>query len=366
MQFNKPHGGRTHGIRVCKTLSEEYDVVVFNTDLFNNKYKYDYHSGYESVIDSEEKVGIKFDALPIKLRGLLTAIKTIWRVNQYDLDIIYVDGSFMLRPVIGWICSRLFDIPLIVNVTDQAGREVMTQNFLFKILNGPIRKMVLENSECLVLESELILEDLHDSGIIPREYVIAPVTGGIELERFDKRCPDVSEANCPTVFYVGRDKDLELLFDAVPKVADEVSNVEFRFAGFGSDQYPGYPPEYTTFLGVISRKEIYKEIKQSHVCVVPYTEPKTAGRPMKLSEYMAAGACVVATDRPYSTQMITDVENGIITEPTLEAFADGVISALNKDALRVELGARARADIKSYAEQKRKNLFQAIKIAQQD
>jgi glycosyltransferase involved in cell wall biosynthesis len=204
--------------------------------------------------------------------------------------------------------------------------------------------------------------DLTRSGIRPGPTVTVPT--GIELEAFYDVFPDDEPWDSPTVFYMGRSADLDLLLKAAPMVTKKVDSVQFRLAGMESDDLKGPVPDSVEVLGFIPEDELYRELAKAHVCVSPYMNPESAGRPVKLLEYMAAEKCIVATDREFNTQMLTDDVNAIITPPEPEAFSDGICRVLADKELRTRLGQRARDDIKQYSlETTRERLTEALKLA---
>lgn len=79
---------------------------------------------------------------------------------------------------------------------------------------------------------------------------------------------------------------------------------------------------------------------------------------------MSASKCIVATDLPFNTQMLTDGENAIITDIDPTFFADGILRALNQPDERDRFAAQAREDVQAYSlEQMEQNLKEALQLA---
>ncbi|MFB6225606.1 MAG: glycosyltransferase, partial [Candidatus Paceibacteria bacterium] len=183
-KFNKPGGHRTYGIRTIETLCQKHAVTVFNIDSEYNKNNFDYYSNYEDYIQDEEETGVKNQAIPAHLRQVATSLRTMDIIRRKELDLIYVDGSFFIRPIVGYIASQLHNIPVIIGVSDQHSRDIITGNKFYEILNGPVRKHILKNADHLILESQIILDDLKEQGINPNDFTVVPIAAGINLERF--------------------------------------------------------------------------------------------------------------------------------------------------------------------------------------
>jgi glycosyltransferase involved in cell wall biosynthesis len=93
-------------------------------------------------------------------------------------------------------------------------------------------------------------------------------------------------------------------------------------------------------------------INAADIAVAPYLEnPQLGlwGSPMKLFEYMACGAAVVASNLGQITEVIQDGYNGLLTPASdVPALASAILRLIEKPELRTRLGQQARRD----AEQK--------------
>lgn len=358
VRYNEPSGGNVRAIQFSNKLSELHNVVHFNIDT---RYPWP-ERPTDGLTDgiTEIDTAIRSSLLPLPMCIIMTIIYSCLCICRKNLDVIYVEGSFWHPPIIGWICSQILNIPLVISVDDYAEEKIVKASFLRLIINGPIRKFVLENSENVILETRLLEADLKTTEISPKRTTVVPT--GIDLEDFyDKYPGEGAESNSPTVYYVGRSGDIQLLLESAKIVRQRISNVEFRIVGVNQEEYPSYDEPYISFLGrIYNKRRVYEEMARSHICVVPYTTPKTAGRPVKLLEYMAGGKCIVATDFPYNTQMITDGENGIITPADVASFAGGIITAINDQELRNRLASQAKNDVDDYALEKTGEKFENV------
>jgi glycosyltransferase involved in cell wall biosynthesis len=71
--------------------------------------------------------------------------------------------------------------------------------------------------------------------------------------------------------------------------------------------------------------------------------PRSTGTntPLKIYQYLRSGRPIVATRLLTHTQVLDD-EVAVLTAPTAEAFAEGILAVTRDAAKAVELGARAR------------------------
>lgn len=102
-----------------------------------------------------------------------------------------------------------------------------------------------------------------------------------------------------------------------------------------------------TFLGRIPHQRVPELLSAADVAVAPYARMQTEfwGSPMKIFEYMACGAAIVASSAGQVAQVIRDRNNGLLVQPgDTESMAAAILELLRNNDLRARLGARARED----------------------
>jgi len=93
-------------------------------------------------------------------------------------------------------------------------------------------------------------------------------------------------------------------------------------------------------------------LAQASVALLPLPDEPVARlftSPLKLFDYMAAGAPIVASDLPALREVLQDNVNALLARPgDPDAFAEAVRRLLADPALASRLGAQARADVLGY------------------
>jgi glycosyltransferase involved in cell wall biosynthesis len=142
---------------------------------------------------------------------------------------------------------------------------------------------------------------------------------------------------------------IELLFAAIPSVAAAEPRARFIIVG-------GTPEEISTrkaalaaagcsraalFLGYIDPDQLPDTLAASDILL----SPRIAGMntPLKLLDYLKAGAAIVATDCE-ANRLILTPENAQLTPVTPEGFAEGVLALCRDSARRARL-AQSGADL---------------------
>jgi glycosyltransferase involved in cell wall biosynthesis len=139
---------------------------------------------------------------------------------------------------------------------------------------------------------------------------------------------------------------LDLLLDAVPGVLARVPNTTFLLVG-------GTDPEIAALRSQAARSgitdHIVMERSLAQAAISAYlaaadalVSPRVQGinSPGKLLDYLASGRPVVATDTLVHNQLLTD-KSAILTPPTAEGLAAGLVTALTDPARVVEVTAGA-------------------------
>jgi glycosyltransferase involved in cell wall biosynthesis len=143
---------------------------------------------------------------------------------------------------------------------------------------------------------------------------------------------------------------IEVLADAVDAAAADVPDLRLEVVGDG----PVAPvlnrvelsPERFTRYGARSHTETLRVLASWHVGVAPYVaaSPTFYFSPLKVVEYMAAGACPVASDLGEIRSLLGEGERGVLVPPGDRAALASALVELAADRGRAaRLGARARA-----------------------
>jgi len=102
----------------------------------------------------------------------------------------------------------------------------------------------------------------------------------------------------------------------------------------------------------VPHAEVRQTIAGAGAAVLPLPDNLMARyftSPLKLFDYMAAGAPIVASDLPALREVLQDNVNALLARPgDPDAFAEAVRRLLADPALASRLGAQARVDVLRY------------------
>jgi glycosyltransferase involved in cell wall biosynthesis len=165
------------------------------------------------------------------------------------------------------------------------------------------------------------------------------------------------------VVYTGnfdRRQGVEFLVDAMPLVlmrfpdsvlllvGGEPEQIERLRARAGRSGVEGA----VRLIGKRPVDEMPEFMAMAGVLVSPRLEPYVT--PLKIYAYMASGRPIVATDLPTHTDVL-DLNSAILTPPSAEGLAEGIVRAFNEPARSARLGLRARQLVE------RKHTYEAFK-----
>ncbi len=180
------------------------------------------------------------------------------------------------------------------------------------------------------------------------------IYNGTDTELF---CPSVVPGlRAPaTVVYVGntnRRKGLDLFFQAIPKIKNEVPEATFSF--FVRIEDPGSSPRIQEllsllpeklrtcirFYGTVENKDLPEVYRKASVFVFPSLVEAFG---LTCTEAMACGTAVIMTSLSSGPEIVENEVSGLLSDPRdPDAFAKSVIRVLQNPGLAESLGDKAR------------------------
>ncbi|ROP58164.1 glycosyltransferase involved in cell wall biosynthesis [Enterobacter sp. BIGb0383] len=187
-----------------------------------------------------------------------------------------------------------------------------------------------------------------------RTHVVA---NGVNLQRFSGLARH--EGTIPTVGFLGTLKPwhgVQTLTAAFALLHQRGRRVRLSIVGDG--------PEYATihrwleergllaathFAGAVPPDAVPALLAEMDIGVAPY--PQMTGfyfSPLKIYEYMAAGAAVIASHTGHLAEVVSDERTGLLVPPdNPQALCEAIERLLDDDALRQRLGSAGRQQVAS-------------------
>lgn len=261
----------------------------------------------------------------------------LWLLSFTGTKFVYEEHVF---PKNAWIYKRIWK--------KSFGIVVITEG----IKNLIIRKKI-DSNKILVAPDAVDLEDFNlvsqnkeelriDLGL-PKEDFLVGYVGKFKTLGMEKGIKTMIEALSLL------DKDVKMIFvGAEEGEIKEYKNLIDRLHVFSQCLFFGYQP----YIKAI------KYMKAIDVLVIPFpNEPHYAvfASPLKLFEYMASGAPIVASDLPALREILND-KNAIFFKPgSGDDLAQGIKMLKSSQTLRYHLSQQALADVKRHTWSERAN-----------
>lgn len=283
---------------------------------------------------------------------LLLLLKAFHMEKKNRYDIIHAHNTE--SGILAIILKRIFGIPVLLDLHGDLKSELMASKTPFKGLVTKIacmvERQVLTRADMVVTLTGLWEAELKAKGIsnveaiYPTSRIIKPRADTAPLKK------RLGIGQNSVVMYSGNFSEyqgLDLIIAASKGVIQKRKNV--RFVLIGKDPDKRYE-RITKSLGIHSKfiftgflpKELLPSYyKMADVLVIPRPDSSIARFvvPKKLTDYMASGRPIVATDVGDHKTMLSGA--GVLVKPSADGLADGILSILENKRLGQSLGKRA-------------------------
>lgn len=325
--------------------------------------RYDFTVGYGSEYDSSQVAGLRERGVETKRFPLMrhynpvTAVPAVLSIARYvrknDFDVVHTHSTE--AGIIGRLAARLAGSPVVVHtvhgVPFSDDRSAILNRFVLEC-----ERWVAPRTDAIVTNADAIADDYLSRGI-GEESQYTTIYSGIDVDAFGEAEPvDLpgSGVQVLMVARLARGKGFEVLFDAVEELGDR--------DGF-SVHVVGDGPLYDELLGEVERRGLkdrvylhgYRDdvpgvMAASDVFVLPSFRE---GTPRVITEALASGLPVVATDIAGIPEQVEDGENGFLIEGGRpDQLADALRELLDDPELRRGMGDESRGRVGKFSEEK--------------
>jgi glycosyltransferase involved in cell wall biosynthesis len=228
---------------------------------------------------------------------------------------------------------------------------------------GQLLRYNLRTARRVVCVSEPARARLVSAWQVPAERVVV-LPNAVDVDRFRPSAEARAQVRAsmgvgdrPVVIFVGNFHawhDVATLLDAFARVSTSLPKARLLLAGQGPTHEAMVHraaslgiSDSVRFLGPVPHGEVPGLLASADVAVapVPIMAQRSWLSPMKVFEYMASGAAVVATRSGQLAEVLVDGHNARLVPPGDAAAMAGALSALLGDPdRRARLGAQARQD----------------------
>ncbi len=280
-------------------------------------------------------------------------------IREIDLDIIHVQSPFLLGRL-GARSARKHRLPLVFTFHTLYDQYVHYFPIAEKTSKQIIQRMGREfcnRCNAVIAPSRLVAGYLQRIGV---ETEIHTIPTGIDLDEFkdlnsswlqDNHGVKPEEKVLLFVGRLGQEKNVSFLLKSFKKILSRQPQTRLVLVGKGPQEARLRKQcrqlgilDNVIFTGVLPRQKIVHCFASSHIFTFP-SVTETQG--IVIGEAMATGLPVVAIRAFGPAEMVSDGEDGFLTEPNLNAFTDAVLKLLADDELYKSMSARAKENVQN-------------------
>ena len=208
---------------------------------------------------------------------------------------------------------------------------------------GPILEPIIEKLTARIAVSEMARSTLREH--FQTDAVVIP--NGIDLSKYSGAQRREAWSSDQSIGFLGRfeepRKGLEVLLAALPLISKSLPKFQLFVAGPGNPEpilksLPSQFRSHITFLGRLTENEKADFLRSVSVYVAPNTGGESFG--IILTEAMAAGAAIVASDIPAFSEVLSHGEYGSL-------FVAGDSTSLAKNIIKVVQEKSSREEVVS-------------------
>ena len=266
--------------------------------------------------------------------SLLIIFKLVKAILIFKPKFIY--ERYNLYQPVGVIIARLFRIPILLEVNAPLVEERAKYSGLaLPKFAKMIENFTWRNASYVLPVTQVLAEHVVKAGVRSDKIVVIP--NGINqnvLDKLDHQNTKKSQKIDIVIGFTGFINPwhkLDLALDAIAKINNK--KVKFICVGEG-DIRPELEAQarqlgiekQVMFTGLVARDEVFDYVAQFDIALQPSVTEYAS--PLKLFEYLACGALVIAPDMPNIREILSE-ENAILFDPNIEDdFRDKLVNAL--------------------------------------
>jgi len=299
------------------------------------------------------KIGPSLVKIPLDALLTLTVLRRALS-ERYDAIHSHEEGG-----LIGAVLAAILRVPHLYDMHSSLPQQLT--NFAFtgskavRAIFVALERFMIRRSRVVVVICSALQETVRAIEPTAHSVLIENAPGSAEDEATPEQAAVVRSGlglttAVPIVLYTGTFEayqGLDLLFEAMAGVRAKRRDARLLLVGGKPEQIErareqaraAGVDDVTIFSGERPASEIPAYLLACDVLVSPRS--RGTNTPLKIYQYLRSGRAIVATRLLTHTQVLSD-ETALLTEPTPQAFAEGILTALENPAAAAALGERAR------------------------
>jgi glycosyltransferase involved in cell wall biosynthesis len=285
------------------------------------------------------KVGPSWKKLFLDFFLFFTVLKLLFK-NSYDCIHTHEEACFM-----GALLSRIWKVPHVYDMHSSLPQQFMNFNvtnsmWIYGLLQR-FEKWALRASDAIIAICPDLVEHAENAGVSNRVFVIentgeADAGQSSESSEQKREWKEARFGQKSVVLYTGtfeHYQGIDLLMESIPAVVRSIPDIMFLLIGGDRKNVERYLKkskelsieENVSIMEKVAPEEVVRYFEIADVLVSPRSSGTNT--PLKIYSYLRSGKPIVATNLTSHTQVL-NADIAILTDPKPEAFAVGILEAL--------------------------------------
>lgn len=275
---------------------------------------------------------------------------SLLKKRDYDCIHAHEEGGLL-----GIFYRKMFRLPMVYDMHSSIPEQIDNFNFLKNSMTIKIttwmEKRIIKNSDVVIGICPHLVKIVNSIDGKKKAVCIenTPMVEDLKTVDDDKKEALLEELDLKGVkiaLYTGtfeKYQGMDLLIDSIPFIIKEYPDVKFVLVGGKDWQVEGIKKlvreknmeKYVVFTGQRPFEDMDKFMAIADILLSP--RKTGTNTPLKLYSYLKSGKPIVATDLLTHTQVLNP-KVAVLTEPSSEAFAKGILKLLKDPLLGQNLG----------------------------
>ncbi|KAA3660150.1 MAG: glycosyltransferase [Chloroflexi bacterium] len=275
---------------------------------------------------------------------IFTVLKLVTR-NKYELVHAVEESVF-----IAMITKMFFRLPYIYDMDSSLAQQMVEQMPALKIVSFIFEffeKIAVKQARAVAPVCDALAADVERYSPNKKVVILNDVSNLKDVKVSDEGgLRKQLRIDGVMLMYVGNlqtYQGIDLLLESFALAMEKTDNAHLVIIGGANDDIEKYLVKAyhlgilpkVRFLGPRPLSDLADYLAETDIVVSPRT--KGQNTPMKVYSYLHSGKPMLATAMRTHTQVV-DNTNSMLTEPTVEKYAEGMVKLIEDEQLRVQIG----------------------------
>ncbi len=340
-------------LKVMSERGDQVDVVAYHEGQDVHYPNVTIHRTPKVSFITNIPAGFSWKKIVCDFLMIFTVLKLVTR-NKYELVHAVEESVF-----IAMITKMFFRLPYIYDMDSSLAQQMVEQipalsfiSFFFEFFE----KMAVKQARAVAPVCDALAADVERYAPKKKVVILNDVSNLKDVKaNGENGLRKQLRINGVMLMYVGNlqtYQGIDLMLESFALAMKKTDNAHLVIIGGANDDIEKYLVKAyhlgilprVRFLGPRPLSDLANYLSETDIVVSPRI--KGQNTPMKVYSYLHSGKPMLATALRTHTQVV-DNTSAMLTEPTVEKFAEGMIKLINDEQLRIQIGEQGKYLVES-------------------